>query len=94
MTNKCTCKAIERAKQAMSVNRFSNSETVDIVTEMIKGFEACDRTMITRTAIEGISAAWSTRLATMPDDTAEQRNERVLVAQFITDLGRVLEAEQ
>ena len=50
--------------------------------------------MTIKAAIEGISAAWSTRLATMPDNTAEQRNERILVAQFITDLGRVLEAEQ
>ena len=50
--------------------------------------------MTIRTAIEGISAAWSTRLATMPDNTASQRAERRLVAQFITDLGRLLEAEQ
>ena len=50
--------------------------------------------MTMRAAIEGISAAWSTRLSTMPDRTEEQRAERRLVAQFITDLGRVLEAEQ
>ena len=51
-------------------------------------------TMTIKVAIEGISAAWSTRLATMPDRTAEQRNERRLVAQFIKDLGRILEVEQ
>ena len=47
-----------------------------------------------RAAIEGVSAAWSTRLATMPDRTEEQRAKRRLVAQFITDLGRLLETEQ
>ena len=50
--------------------------------------------MTIRAVVEGISAAWSTRLATMPDRTAEQRNERRLVAQFIKDLGRILEVEQ
>lgn len=50
--------------------------------------------MITRAAIEGISAAWCTRLNSMPDHTIAQRSERRLVAQFITDLGRLLETEQ
>ena len=48
--------------------------------------------MTIKAAIEGISAAWSTRLATMPDNTMMERERRALVAQFITDLGRVLEA--
>ena len=48
------------------------------------------QTGIPRAAIEGISAAWSTRLATMPDTTADMRVQRRLVAQFITDLGRLL----
>lgn len=46
--------------------------------------------MIPKAAVEGISAAWSTRLATMPDTTAELRIQRKLVVQFITDLGRLL----
>ena len=50
--------------------------------------------MTMRTAIEAISAAWSTKLAAMPDRTEAQRAERRLIAQFITDLGRLLEAEQ
>ena len=47
-----------------------------------------------RAAIEGVSAAWSTRLETMPDRTEEQRAERRLVALFIIDLDRLLEAEK
>ena len=50
--------------------------------------------MITKAAVEGISAAWCTRLDAMNDYTEAQRSERKLVAQFITDLGRLLEAEQ
>ena len=44
--------------------------------------------------IEGINAKWSKKLAIMPDRTAAQRSERWLVAQFIIDLGRLLETEQ
>ena len=50
--------------------------------------------MAIEAAVEGIRAAWNTRLATMPDNTMMERERRALVAQFITDLGRVLEAEQ
>ena len=50
--------------------------------------------MAIEAAVEGIRAAWNTRLATMPDNTAEQRNERRLVTQFVKDLGRVLEDGQ
>ena len=50
--------------------------------------------MAIKAAIEGISAAWSMRLAIMPDNTMMERERRALVAQFITDLGRALEAEQ
>ena len=46
--------------------------------------------MIPKAAVEGMRAAWITRLATMPDTTADMRAQRKLVAQFITDLGRLL----
>ena len=47
--------------------------------------------MTMKTAIEAVSAAWCTRLEAMTDTTAAQRSERRLIAQFVTDLGRVLE---
>ena len=47
--------------------------------------------MIRRAAVEGVCAAYSTRLAAMPDATEVQRAERRLIAQFITDLGRLID---
>ena len=47
--------------------------------------------MIRKAAVEGVRAAYSTRLATMPDATEAQRAERRLVAQFVTELGRLID---
>ena len=50
--------------------------------------------MTIKAVIEDISAVWCIRLKTMPDRTEEQRAERRLVSQFITDLSRLWEVAQ